>query len=305
MDTVYTSYLFAYFTNNDNEKLFYGISEDGLHFRALNGGNPVFISNIGTGGLRDPFVFRGEDGDFYIVATDMKCSMGWTSQSTIAIFRSRDLIPHGGRFDDCILIDYRRFPGFEDCNRAWAPQIIWCEEKGAYMIYLTLQCASTADSVGTVMYRHYATDLFDPSTYTTPEIMLTARSTIDGDIIFDPLHRRYVMYVSGRRITASDTLTGKFEFLDHEIPFLTDSGEKMLVEGSNIFKLIGEDRWIICADGTPFNGKRYVIAETSDFEHYRQLSPNEYSFDFAPRHGYIIPITQSESTALLNVYPMP
>lgn len=303
MKEQYKSYLFAYFTNNDNEKLFYGISDDGFHFRALNGGAPVFTSDIGTGGIRDPFIFRGEDGCFYIVATDMKCRMGWTSQSTIAIFKSRDLIPKNGKFDDCILVDYKNFPGFEDCNRAWAPQIIRCAEKNAYMIYLTLQCASTEESVGTVMYRHYATDLFDISTYTTPEIMLGERATIDGDIIYDKLHNRYIMYVSGRRITASDTLVGKFEFLDHEIPFTTDSGEKMLVEGSNIFGLIGEDRWIICADGTPFNGKRYVLAETLDFEHYRQLAPNEYSFDFTPRHGYIIPITSSERDSLLRAYP--
>ncbi len=305
MEEQYISYLFAYFTSNDNEKLFYGISDDGLHFRALNGGASVFTSPIGTGGIRDPFIFRGEDGSFYIVATDMKCRLGWASQSTIAIFKSRDLIPDNGKFDDYILIDYKNFPGFEDCNRAWAPQIIWCAEKNAYMIYLTLQCESTASTVGTVMYRHYATDLFDISTYTTPEIMLNERGTIDGDIIFDEIHNRYIMYVSGRRITASDSLTGKFEFLDYEIPFLTDSGEKMLVEGSNIFKLIDENRWIICADGTPFNGKRYVLSETLDFEHYRQLTPDEYSFDFTPRHGYVIPITKSERDALLDAYQTP
>ncbi len=297
-----TSYLFAYFTNNDEEKLFYGLSSDGYNFHALNGGHPVFVSSIGTGGIRDPFLFRGEDGEFYVVATDMKCRNGWASQSTIAIFKSHDLIPKNGHFDREILINYRKFPGFEDCHRAWAPQIIWCPQKNVYMIYLTLECASTADTVGTIMYRHYATDLFDQSTYTIPEVMLDTPSTIDGDIIFDPVNDRWLMYVSGRKITASKTLTGVFSYIG-EVPFLTDKGEYMLVEGSNTYRVIGEDKWIISADGTPFNGRKYVLAETLDLVNYRQLDESEYSFDFTPRHGYVIPITDAEKDALLSAFP--
>ncbi len=298
----FTSYLFAYFTNNDEEKLFYGLSDDGYNFRALNGNRPVFTSPLGTEGIRDPFIFRGEDGDFYIVATDMKCRLGWASQSTIAIFKSRDLIPKNGHFDREILIDYKMFEGFEDCHRAWAPQIIWCPEKNAYMIYLTIECASTAKTVGTIMYRHYATDLFDPSTYTVPEVMISRPSIIDGDIIYDPVNERYLMYVSGRHITSSDTLTGKFDFIG-EIPFLTDKGERMAVEGSNVYKLLNEDKWIVCADGTPFNGRKYAVAETTDLINYRQLDESEYSFDFTPRHGYVIPITDAEKEALISAFP--
>lgn len=171
------------------------------------------------------------------------------------------------------------------------------------MIYLTLQCAETESTVGTVMCRHYARDLFDPETYTTPEVMINEHSVIDGDIIYDKLHSRYLMYVSGRRITESDNLSGEFHFLKDEIPFLTDSGERMLVEGSNAYKLIGEDKWIVCADGTPFNGHKYVMAETVDLINYRQLSDGEYSFDFTPRHGYVIPVTEEELSALIKAFP--
>lgn len=301
MKNVFSSYLFAYFTNNDNEKLYYGISDDGYNFKALNGGEPVFTSDLGTEGIRDPFIFRGEDGEFYIVATDMKARNGWASQSTIAIFRTHDLIPKDGHFDREILIDYKNFKGFEDCDRAWAPQIIWCPERDAYMIYLTLQCSSTANTVGTVMYRHYAKDLFDPETYTTPELLIGEPSTIDGDIIYDEVNGRYLMYCSGRRIFESDSLTGDFSYIG-DIPFLTDSGEKMLVEGSNIYRIIGENKWIVCADGTPFNGRKYALAETLDLKSYRQLTPSEYSFDFTPRHGYVIPITSDEKAVLLNAF---
>jgi len=36
--------------------------------------------------MRDPFISRGEDGKFYVIATDMKSSEGWASQSSIVVY---------------------------------------------------------------------------------------------------------------------------------------------------------------------------------------------------------------------------
>lgn len=204
-----TAYLFACFQDdkdgNDVEELFYAVSLDGYNFKALNNNQPVFKSYLGTNHMRDPFVFKGQDGYFYIVATDMNRYNGWASQSTIVIYKTADLI----NIEQGVLIDYSKFKGFEDCNRAWAPQVIWSENhlnddgsKGAYMIYLTLQNESTANTIGTVMYKNFATDLMDESTYTQPEFLILGeekgeyfeKAAIDGDIIFDPINSRWLMY---------------------------------------------------------------------------------------------------------------
>lgn len=42
--------------------------------------------------MRNPFISRGEDGKFYVIATDMKSSEGWASQSSIVVYKSDDLI---------------------------------------------------------------------------------------------------------------------------------------------------------------------------------------------------------------------
>lgn len=314
-----TAYLFAYFRDDPDrgtiEELCYGVSRDGYNFRALNGGETVFTSDLGTEHLRDPFIFEGEDGYFYIVVTDMNSSLGWASQSTIAIYKTPDLI----NMEDSILVDYKAFEGFEDCNRAWAPQVIWCPEHenedgsiGAYMIYLTLQKASTSGSVGSVMYKQFATDLMDESTYTDPEFMITgsedggfrSEGAIDGDIIYDEINDRWLMYFDGRRIAVSDTVDGTYTELEE--PY-NKAHSATRLEGSNMYKLLdkdsgGEDKWIFCADGSAF-GTGFCVSVTTDFENYTDLKRDvDFTYDFTPRHGYVVTITEDQLNALFDEY---
>ncbi len=303
------AYLFAYFTGNsaDQERLFYGVSRDGYNFRKLNNGNSVLTSDLGTGCIRDPFIMKGEDGYYYIIATDMKSSLGWASNYAIVVYKTPDLI----NIVDKEWINYRNFPSAKDCTRAWAPQVIWCPEKNAYMIYLAMSIPGSGK--GTVMYRNYATDLCDADTYTDVEFMLdepagTGAGAIDGDIIYDKFHDEYIMYYDGKRLARADTISGEWthtetKYSDGQLPIVTSSGVSMAVEGSNIWQIIGEDRWVIAADGTSFNGGCYALVETTDFENYTQLQNNsDYSFDFTPRHGYVIPISERELNNLFEAY---
>lgn len=304
-----SAYLFAYFTGNnaDQERLFYGVSKDGYNFRALNGGNSVLTSDLGTGCIRDPFIFRGEDGYYYILATDMKSSLGWSSNYAIVVYKTPDLI----NIVDKEWINYRNFPSSYDCTRAWAPQAIWCPEKNAYMIYITMELPH--DEHPTVMYRNYATDLCNADTYTDVEFMLgrpeNINSAIDGDIIYDKFHDEYIMFYNGKQIASSKTLSGTWNHVqtkydDGQIPMVMSNGVSMAVEGSNIWQIIGEDKWVIAADGTSFNGGCYAVVETTDFENYTQLweSEGDYSFDFTPRHGYVIPVSERELENLFTEY---
>ncbi len=316
-DDMKTSYLFAYFRGNDQENLCYGVSRDGRNFRKLNGGNEVFTSYLGTKCMRDPFVFEGEDGLFYIVATDMRCANGWNSQSTIVVYKTPDLID----ITDGVLVDYKQFKGFGRCSRAWAPQVIWCPEhenedgsRGAYMIYLALE---KGDGLGTIMYKNFTTDLMDASKYTVPEMMLTGEDkgkyngqngavngAIDGDIIRDTINDRWIMFFDGRHISVSDSVEGPYTELRE--PYTKTHGAAAL-EGSNIYKLLpkdsgGVDKWIICADGDAF-GYGFCVSETTDFEKYTmKRSGLDFSFDFIPRHGYVITLTDEQYDRLISEY---
>ncbi|MDA3833505.1 MAG: hypothetical protein PF495_08920, partial [Spirochaetales bacterium] len=68
-----SGYLFTYFTGNGpgEEAIRFAVSIDGYNYRALNNNEPVLDSKeISTsGGVRDPHILRGDDGNFYMVVT--------------------------------------------------------------------------------------------------------------------------------------------------------------------------------------------------------------------------------------------
>ena len=73
----FAGYLFAYFEGGGDqnlmEQLRFAVSEDAQNWYALNGNRPIIASDSisESGGIRDPHILRGEDGYYYIVATDM------------------------------------------------------------------------------------------------------------------------------------------------------------------------------------------------------------------------------------------
>ena len=81
-----SGYLFAYFEGGGDtnlmEQLRFAVSEDAQNWYALNGNRPIIASDSisESGGIRDPHILRGEDGCYYIVATDMHVfdpKQGW------------------------------------------------------------------------------------------------------------------------------------------------------------------------------------------------------------------------------------
>lgn len=314
-DNEMTAYVFAYFRRppgqRDDERICLGVSRDGYSFRTLNGGEPVFAPKkthtptLQYEALRDLFIMRGEDSKFYIVVTDLLGTANPNHQ--ITIYPSDDLV----NIERGIVIDYSKYTGFENTTRAWAPQIIWCPEhqnadntKGAYMIYLAI-CKGNPATESTDMYKHFTTDLSDPTKYTVPEKMLAGETeaSIDGDIIYDEKHNEYIMYYNGQQIATSKTIDGTYTKQNKTV-----FGDTRAVEGSNMFKLNKtgkqtEDKWIYCADGGSF-GTGFNMAETSDFTTYKELKAADggFDYDFTPRHGYVVPITESELNKLMDTY---
>src|SRR5215218_4205531 len=93
----YSGYAMAYFTESPsmtaaNYSLHLAVSSDGLNWTPLNQNNPVATPTSGSGGLRDPFILRKQDGTFVVLATDLK-GTDWNYQSQyLHIWDSTDLI---------------------------------------------------------------------------------------------------------------------------------------------------------------------------------------------------------------------
>ena len=97
----FAGYLFAYFEGggdkNLQEQLRFAVSEDAVNWYALNGNRPIIASDSisESGGIRDPHILRGEDGCYYLVATDMHTfdpKQGWGANPGIVMLKSGDLV---------------------------------------------------------------------------------------------------------------------------------------------------------------------------------------------------------------------
>lgn len=296
------AYLFAYFEGNrpEQERMYYGLSRDGYNFNKINGGNSVLESTIGHKCMRDPFIMQGQNGLYYAIFTDMRSYDGWASQSSIIIFESEDLI----NWDEGTIIDFNQFGWY---NRAWAPQAIWdpefydeeTGEYGAYMIYLALSSGGA-----TQMYKVYSHDM--KTLITKPEILYKRQdnlSDIDSDIVYkDGVYYMYVKDESAGGIYVVKSLHagGPYSERINALPRKNSRGNDVAIEGSGIFKLMNEDKYHIVYDA--YNDGFFIMTETEDMVNFNQLDRRDYSFDFTPRHGYVITVSKAEVDALEEKY---
>lgn len=295
-DEGYTAYLFAYFIGNtgNEEALRFALSADGYNYRALNSNSPIIDSESisDTGGIRDPHILRGDDGYYYMVVTDMKSDNGWNSNHAIILLKSSDLINWTSSKVDIKAKYPDRFGAIQS---AWAPQTIYDEEAGKYMIYWSMRSPGTHE----IIYYAYAnsdfTDIEDEPRilYSHPD----SKSTIDGDIIYKD--GKYNLFFktegdgNGIKKAVSDRLTGDYVLQDN---YLQQTSEA--VEGSCVFRMINSDKYILMYD--VYNNGRYEFTESTDLENFTSIDDSRVSMDFHPRHGTVIPVSEEEAERLMD-----
>lgn len=288
-------YLFTYFTGNsgDEESIRFAVSDDAYNYRALNNGHPVINSGeiSSTGGVRDPHILRGADGKtFYMVVTDMVSARGWDSNRAMVLLKSTDLV----NWKSSIVNIQKRFSGNEDLRRVWAPQTIFDEKAGKYMIYWSMKHGNGKD----IIYYAYANKDFTDLESEPKQLFFspTNGSCIDGDIVFKD--GKYHLFFktegegAGIKIAVSDKLTEGYKLRDKYVQQTKDP-----VEGSGVFKLNNEDAYILMYD--VYTKGRYQFTKTTDLENFTVID-NEIIMNFRPRHGTVMPITAKEMARLIK-----
>lgn len=289
-----TCYLFVYFTGNriSEEQLCYAISTDGHHFYALNNNRPVIASKdiSETGGIRDPYITRAEDGTFLMTMTDMTSSKGWSSNRGMILMKSKDLI----NWTHSIINIQKTFKGQEELKRVWAPQVIYDKTAKKYLVYWSMWYGGRNQP--DEMYYAYANDDFtafedEPKKF----FHLDGKEVIDGDIIVKD--GKYHLFFDGQMKVISDNLTsGKWEF---DPGFKLDTGLRL--EGENSFKLVNSDTWVFMADR--YTEGKYFFAETKDLNNFS--TDVDFSCDFKPRHGSVVTITRNELKNIIAKWGKP
>lgn len=295
-----TAYLFTYFTGNSGleESIRFAISNDGYTFRALNNNQPVISSAeiSSTGGVRDPHILRGADGKtFYMVVTDMVSTKGWDSNRAMVLLKSRDLI----NWTSSIVNIQKRFQGQENLLRVWAPQTIYDQKAGKYMVYWSMKHGDDPDKI----YWAYANKDFTDLETAPKQLFFspTNGACIDGDIIFD--QGKYHLFFKtegeglGIRVAVSDHLKEGYVLRKGNVQQTKDP-----VEGAGVFKLNNGEGYILMYD--VYTKGRYQFTKTKDLKQFTVVD-HEVKMNFHPRHGTVLPITTQEVNALLKKWYSP
>lgn len=295
----YEGYLFAYFEGRGDAKqqehLRFALSDDGVNWRALNGNRPVIASDTisESGGIRDPHILRGEDGRFYIVATDMNTAKnGWNENPGIVLLSSDDLL-HWKHAKINLSKDYPKH--FGDAYWVWAPQTIYDRKAKKYMIYFTLQ---RNDRKSLITYYAYANKDFTGFENEPKQLFSAKYGSIDNDIIerdgtYHLFYKGNTKDENGKEVkngiqqATSKSLKGKWK---EDFRYVDAYAGKTPVEGSSIFKLNGKDEYVLMYD--MYTSGRYEYQTSSDLYYFSE--PKAFTKDFFPRHGSVISLTRDE-----------
>ena len=311
------AYLFTYF-NDPTHSLFMAISYDGYTFTAINGSDPIIAGDsiADQRGIRDPHIYRAPNGKFYIAMIDLHVfgkqkglrttqwerpdKYGWGNNRGLVLMASEDLI-HWTHTE--VHIDELFPEKFGEIGCAWAPQTIWDPAVGKPMVYFTIR----QDAGGrTKLYYSYANEDFT-TLETEPQLLFEYPDekiqVLDADICPMPDGRYFMTYVAqenpgGIKYMISDKINHFSDYHAEQI-----DAEDRGCEAPNVWKRIGEDKWVVMYDIYSVNPHNFGFVETSDFKTFKPLGRfNEgvmKATNFvSPKHGSVIQITKAEAKRL-------
>lgn len=319
-DEKLSAYLMVYF-KDDTHSLYMAMSTDGYTFTDVNNGQPIMQGDTiaDQRGIRDPYIMRAPNGCFYLAMTDLHIfaqragyrdteweregnDYGWGNNRGFVLLKSKDLI-HWIRTN--LRVD-TSFPGLEEIGCAWAPEIIYDEDKEKLMIYFTMRFKNDRNRL---YYSYLNPELTRLETY--PELLFEYPkniSYIDADItkVGDKYHMFYTPHdgTPGIKQAVSNYINHNYQY----DPEWYDPEEKAC-EAPHVWKRLGTDKYVLMYDVYGISPHNFGFSETNDFKNFTNLGRfNEGEMKAtnfsSPKHGAITYLTRNEAKKLAEHWRM-
>lgn len=303
-----------------SDSLHFAYSLDGQKWVGLAQHRAVYqLSGLGTNHIRDPYIFRKNDGTFVYLATDWTLAENdaayWNHPSPkIVVADSVDLIT----FSKPRLLQLTNLPGPNgQPMHAWAPEAYYDASRGAYGIVWSGAGTSGANRIYVSWTRDFTTLLS-----ATPDVLFDpGYSAIDGTLA-QANGRNYLFFKDetdgsgppanrGKdiQIARSSSLAlapGSFSMGSTDyVTRGTAQTVRKATEGPFAVFQAAKNRWILYADyygnGGVFGGWASSSLDAAPSA-WKELSASEFSFPAGVRHAHAIAISQKELNALIARY---
>ena len=320
------AYLYAHMSSQ-GEYTGYALSLYGQTWSALLDGKEVFDTqaNTVTGGMRDAYVLRLENGGFMLAGTDMTSRLGWESNHIMDLMLSPDLV----HWTKNVKIDLEtpenlaavsKVPELQDVihrnltaaemTAAWAPQVIYDPETRHYVLYYSVgyrvDFGSTAenDKWSHLNYHRTFYQLIDENLniLTEPRLYFDPGfDIIDDDIVWNDMDKQYVMIFKCEQTRGFDRATAQKLVPDEgatgttvwtRTPGFHVDESNQNIEGPTQWRLIGSTRWKLAY----INYQNGYVYRMRDMDEHN-LNHGAYvnmSGNVRAQHGSIIKITMQE-----------
>lgn len=329
-------YVMVYHKDADHG-LHIAYSWDGYTWTALNDDKPIMAGDTIAvqKGIRDPYIFRNpKDGAFLAAMTDLHVfgkrdgirttewerdfsKYDWGNNRGLVLLRSTDLI-HWQRTNldfSALTVPTGEFDAegqpisWSDVGCVWAPEMIYDEQKGQVLLHFTTRFFRGRNHIRYV----YMNDDFTAMT-SEPAFLFSApkdekgvptKHMIDSDItkIGDTYHLFTTEHGHPRHST-SKNLTGPYT-----IDYSFDDGVPQVHEAPMLWKLIGQQKWILMQDRYSMEPHNFYFVETTDLKTFTPLgyfddgvSPMRRTNFSEQKHGAVVQVTKLELERLIKYW---
>jgi len=288
-----------------SEKIFLSrsVGDDPSRWERLNAGRPILESQLGTTGVRDPYLIRTDQG-FTVLATDLRVWGesgqdwdGWTRRGSrsLVFWDSPDLLT----WSPPRLVEVAP----PTAGMAWAPEAVRDPDTGDFLVFWSSKLyepddpGHTAPSYSRIMVARTR----DFHSFTPPEVLVdSGRSVIDMTAVQldgrvhrilkeepEPADSRKVYHEVGSGFFADDFRT-----------LATRIGDELFskVEAPLIFRDNHRERWYLFVDQYERRPQGYFGFWTDDLGSgtWTAFAPEEFHMPPDTKHGAVVPLRRSE-----------